>query len=42
MAESLFPFVSGKLEKPVRKETNIQLKGKENSIDAYVYRPLSY
>jgi class 3 adenylate cyclase len=42
MAESLFPFVNGKLEKPVRKETNIGLKGKENSIDAYVYRPLNY
>jgi len=42
MAESLYPFVAGKLEKPVRKETNIILKGKENTIDAYVYRPLSY
>lgn len=42
MAESLYPFVAGKLEKPVRKETNIKLKGKENTIDAYVYRPLSY
>lgn len=42
MAESLFPFVNGKLEKPVRKESNIRLKGKENTIDAYVYRPLGY
>lgn len=42
MAEHLFPFVSGKLEKPVRKECQIRLKGKEGSIDAYVYRPLSY
>ena len=42
MAESLYPFVAGKLEKPSRKETNIRLKGKENTIDAYVYRPLGY
>jgi class 3 adenylate cyclase len=42
MAEHLFPFVSGKLEKPIRKECQIRLKGKEDSIDAYVFRPLSY
>jgi class 3 adenylate cyclase len=42
MAEALYPFVAGKLEKPARKETNIRLKGKENTIDAYVYRPLGY
>lgn len=42
MAESLFPFVSGKIEKPVRKENDIRLKGKDRAIDAYVYRPLGY
>jgi adenylate cyclase len=42
MAEHLFPFVSGKLEKPLRKECAIRLKGKEESINAYVFRPLSY
>lgn len=42
MAEHLFPFVSGKLEKPVSKECQIRLKGKEGTIDAYVFRPLSY
>lgn len=42
MAEHIYPFVSGKLEKPVRKECQIRLKGKEDAIDAYVYRPLSY
>jgi adenylate cyclase len=42
MAEHLFPFVTGKLEKPVRKECQIRLKGKDTTIDAYVFRPLSY
>ena len=42
MEESLFPFVQGKIEKPLRKESDIQLKGKDTMIDAYVYRPLGY
>lgn len=42
MAEHMFPFVNGKLEKPARKESQIKLKGKDKAIDAYVYRPLGY
>lgn len=42
MAESMFEYVSGKIEKPIRKESSIRLKGKDKTIDAYVYRPLSY
>lgn len=42
MAEHLFDFVNGKLEKPVRKECDIKLKGKDKTINAYVYHPLSY
>jgi class 3 adenylate cyclase len=42
MAEHLFEFVNGKLEKPVRKECDIKLKGKDKTINAYVYHPLSY
>lgn len=42
MEESLFPYVQGKIEKPLRKENDIQLKGKTVTIDAYVYRPLGY
>jgi adenylate cyclase len=42
MEESLFPYVHGKIEKPLRKESDIKLKGKSETIDAYVYRPLGY
>ena len=42
MAESLFESVQGKIEKPSRKEINIQLDGKEEMIHAYIYKPLSY
>ncbi len=42
VSESIFQKVSGRIEKPLRKESGIRLKGKENLIDAYVYRPLSY
>lgn len=42
MADSMYEFVSGKIEKPIRKESSIRLKGKDKTIDAYVYRPLSY
>jgi class 3 adenylate cyclase len=39
MAESLFPAVDGKIEKFVRKETDIKLKGKNKVVNAYVYQP---
>lgn len=42
MAESMYEYVSGKVEKPIRKESAIRLKGKDKTIDAYVYKPLSY
>jgi class 3 adenylate cyclase len=42
MAEHIFPFVNGKLEKPVRRELDIKLKGKDQTINALVYRPLGY
>jgi class 3 adenylate cyclase/GAF domain-containing protein len=42
VSESIFEKVSGRIEKPLRKENGIHLKGKEQPIDAYVYRPLSY
>lgn len=42
VSESIFQKVSGRIEKPIRKENGIRLKGKEHPIDAYVYRPLSY
>ena len=41
MAEDIFPFVHGKIEKPVRRELEIRLKGKDETINALVYRPLS-
>ena len=41
MAEHIFPFVHGKIEKPVRRELEIRLKGKDETINALVYRPLS-
>ena len=41
MAEHLFEYVNGKIEKPQRKETDIKLKGKDAAISAYVYHPLS-
>ncbi len=42
MAESILPAVDGKIEKYARKENNIKLKGKDDTVSAYVYRPLSY
>ncbi|MCO5141997.1 MAG: GAF domain-containing protein [Oligoflexia bacterium] len=42
MAESIFSFVNGKIEKPLRKEVDIRLKGKDQSINAFVYQPYSY
>jgi class 3 adenylate cyclase len=42
MAEQMFEMVQGKLEKPARKECDIRLKGKDKTINAFVYRPLSY
>jgi adenylate cyclase len=42
VSESIFEKVSGRIEKPLRKESGFHLKGKEQPIDAYVYRPLSY
>jgi len=42
MNESLYPLVHGKLEKPLRRELDIRLKGKEQTINALVYKPLQY
>lgn len=42
MAEHMFELVQGKMEKPARKECDIRLKGKDKTINAFVYRPLSY
>jgi class 3 adenylate cyclase len=42
MNEEMYPLVHGKLEKPLRRELEIRLKGKEQTINALVYRPLSY
>lgn len=42
MAEEMYEYVKGKIEKPMRKESAIRLKGKDKAINAYVYRPLSY
>lgn len=42
MAEHMFDLVQGKIEKPARKECDIRLKGKDKTINAFVYRPLSY
>lgn len=42
MAESMYPMVHGKLEKPLRRELDIRLKGKDKTINALVYKPLQY
>ncbi len=42
MNESMYPSVHGKLEKPLRRELDIRLKGKEQTISALVYKPLQY
>jgi adenylate cyclase len=42
MNEEMRPFVEGKIEKPVRQEPGIHLKGKEQTITALVYKPLKY
>lgn len=42
MAESMYPLVHGKLEKPLRRELDIRLKGKDKTINALVYKPLQY
>jgi len=42
MAESMYPLVHGKLEKPLRRELDIRLKGKDKTINAMVYKPLQY
>ncbi|MGZ3737615.1 MAG: adenylate/guanylate cyclase domain-containing protein, partial [Bdellovibrionota bacterium] len=42
MNEELYPLVHGKLEKPVRRELDIRLKGKEQTINALVYKPLQF
>jgi class 3 adenylate cyclase len=42
MNEQMYPTVHGKLEKPLRRELEIRLKGKEQAINALVYRPLQY
>jgi class 3 adenylate cyclase len=42
MNEELYPLVHGKLEKPLRRELDIRLKGKEQTINALVYKPLQY
>jgi class 3 adenylate cyclase/GAF domain-containing protein len=42
MAEPMFAAVNGKIPKPERKESSIRLKGKDKTIDDYVYRPLAY
>lgn len=41
MSEKIYPLVQGKIEKPIRKEIAIRLKGKEQTINAMVYRPLN-
>ncbi len=42
MAESMYSHVHGKLEKPLRRELDIRLKGKDKTINALVYRPLQF
>jgi class 3 adenylate cyclase len=42
MAESMYSLVHGKLEKPLRRELDIRLKGKDKTINALVYKPLQY
>ena len=42
MAEAMFPEVDGKIERPLRKENGIKLKGKTQEVNAYVYRPLTF
>ena len=42
MNEEMYPLVYSKLEKPLRRELNIRLKGKEQTINALVYKPLQY
>jgi class 3 adenylate cyclase len=42
MNEQMFPAVQGKLERPVRRELEIRLKGKEQTINALVFKPLQY
>lgn len=42
MAESMYSLVHGKLEKPLRRELDIRLKGKDKTINAMVYKPLQY
>lgn len=42
MAESIYPLVAGQIERPIRKEVDIKMKGKEQTISAYVYKPLDY
>jgi class 3 adenylate cyclase len=42
ISESVFQLVDGKLPKPSRKEHSIHLKGKDTTIDAYVYNPTGY
>jgi class 3 adenylate cyclase len=41
VAEEIYPLLAGKVEKPSRKASAIRLKGKEKTINAYVYRPLA-
>lgn len=42
MAEEMFEAVTGKVERPIRKECDIKMKGKEQTINAYVFKPLDY
>lgn len=38
-SEHTYQVLEGKVPKPLRKEKNIKLKGKEQSVNAYVYKP---
>lgn len=42
VAESIFSFVDGKVEKPARLQHGIRLKGKEQTVTAYVFKPLQF
>lgn len=42
VAECIFPMVDGKVEKPIRIQRGIHLKGKEQTVNAYVFKPLNF
>lgn len=39
IAEQMYEELKGKVPQPLRKERNIKLKGKEHSVNAYVFKP---